>query len=87
MPDERAGSDRDGVALDGRGPRRRLLIVDDDPLSLEFASQILRPLYEVDVALDAQEARGKLIGGRLELLLCDIYMPGESGLELAEWVL
>jgi cyclic di-GMP phosphodiesterase len=87
MPDEGAGSIREGSAVDGNGPRGRLLIVDDDPLSLELACQILRPHYEVEVAQDAQAARGKLIGGTPDLLLCDIYMPGESGLELVEWVL
>src|SRR3954454_1243018 len=87
MRDQHLGSDRDGAAPNGKGPRRRLLIVDDDSLSLEIASETLRPHYEVELAADAQEARGKLIGGGYELLLCDIYMPGESGLELAEWVL
>jgi cyclic di-GMP phosphodiesterase len=65
----------------------KLLVVEDDLVARTVACDILRPHYEVTVAVDAQEARGKLIGNPIDLLLCDIYMPGESGLELAEWVL
>src|SRR5262249_33253345 len=88
MPEMRTGSaGEDGYARRDGSPRPRLLIVEDDVLARTVAREILRPHYEVDVAADGQEARGKLIGGRLDLMLCDIYMPGESGLELAEWVL
>jgi putative two-component system response regulator len=87
MPDHRAGSETDGEALRARGIRARLLIVEDDLLARTLASEILRPHYDVDLAENAQEARAKLIGGFPDLLLCDIYMPGESGLDLAEWVL
>src|SRR5262249_28139640 len=67
--------------------RRKLLIVEDDPDDREYAGGILRPHYEIDFASDAQEARGKLIGWPPELLLCDLYMPGEPGMDLAETIL
>ena len=67
--------------------RARVLIVEDDGVSRALAGRILQPHYEIEFAADAQEARAKLIGGLVDLVLCDIYMPGESGLELAETVL
>jgi CheY-like chemotaxis protein len=67
--------------------RRKILIVEDDADDMEYAGGILRPHYEIDFAADAQEARGKLIGWPPELLLCDLYMPGERGMDLAETIL
>jgi putative two-component system response regulator len=64
-----------------------VLVVDDDAVARTFAARILQPHYELDFAADAHEARGKLISGLVDVLLCDIYMPGESGLELMEAVL
>jgi putative two-component system response regulator len=86
---EDPGTDMEG---DGRSrtsalARPRLLIVEDDLLARTAASEVLKPHYEVDIAIDAQDARGKLIGQPPDLMLCDIYMPGESGLELVEWVM
>jgi putative two-component system response regulator len=86
---EDPGTDMEG---DGRSrtsalARPRLLIVEDDLLARTVASEVLKPHYEVDIAIDAQDARGKLIGQPPDLMLCDIYMPGESGLELVEWVM
>jgi putative two-component system response regulator len=64
-----------------------ILIVEDDAVARTSAARILEPHYEVDLAVDAHEARGKLIGGLIDLLLCDNYMPGESGMDLVETVL
>ncbi|HEX3562580.1 MAG TPA: HD domain-containing phosphohydrolase [Solirubrobacterales bacterium] len=64
-----------------------ILIVEDDAVARTLAERILKPHYDVDLAADAHEARGKLIGGMIDLLLCDNYMPGESGLDLVETVL
>jgi CheY-like chemotaxis protein len=66
---------------------RKILIVEDDPDDMDYAGGILRPHYEIDFAADAQEARGKLIGWPPEMILCDLYMPGEAGMELAETIL
>jgi DNA-binding response OmpR family regulator len=65
----------------------KILIVEDDPDDREYAGGILQPHHEVDFAADAQEARGKLIGFPPDLLLCDIYMPGEPGMDFAETIL
>jgi putative two-component system response regulator len=67
--------------------KQSVLIVEDDAVARTLAGRILQPHYEIDYAADAQEARGKLIGRLVDLLLIDIYMPGESGMDLAEFVL
>ena len=64
-----------------------ILVVEDDAVARAFAGRILKARYEVDFAVDAHEARGKLIGGLIDLMLCDIHMPGESGMDLIETVL
>jgi cyclic di-GMP phosphodiesterase len=65
----------------------RLLIVDDDPAERSVAGQVLGRDYELEFASDATEARGKLISGLVDLLLCDIHLPGESGMDLIRWLL
>jgi len=67
--------------------RPRILVVEDDAVARTLAGRILQPHYEVDFAADAHEARGKLIGGPIDLLLCDIFLPGENGMDLVETVL
>jgi putative two-component system response regulator len=64
-----------------------ILIIEDDAVARTFASRILKARYAVEVAADAHEARAKLIGAPIDLVLCDIYLPGESGMELVEAVL
>jgi putative two-component system response regulator len=64
-----------------------ILVVEDDAVARTQAGRILGPHYDVDLAADAHEARGKLISGLVDVLLCDNYMPGESGMDLVETVL
>jgi putative two-component system response regulator len=71
----------------GGAMKRTILVVEDDAVAREYAGGILEPHYEVAYANDAQEARGKLIGGPIDLLLCDIFLPGENGMDLVETVL
>jgi putative two-component system response regulator len=62
--------------------REKVLIVDDDLAGRALAGQILKGDYEVDFASDATEARGKLISGLVDLLLCGLDLPGEPGIDL-----
>jgi putative two-component system response regulator len=41
----------------------------------------------VQFGADAIEARAKLMGGNIDLLLCDIHLPGESGMDLIQSLL
>jgi putative two-component system response regulator len=59
-----------------------ILVVDDEHAARSVAGRILQSHYEVQFAADAPEARSKLMGFPIDLLLCDIHLPGESGMEL-----
>ena len=65
--------------------RPTVLILDDEPAARALAGRILEPRFEVEFASDTSEARGKLLGV-VDLLLCDLNMPGESGMELIQSV-
>ena len=61
-----------------------LLVVDDDRRLRELLRDFLgRNGYRVSVAGDAAEARRQVAGLAFDLMILDVMMPGESGLELA----
>jgi putative two-component system response regulator len=63
----------------------RLLIVDDDEISLEMTTAMLsRRGYQVDTAADARQALDLLAGGLHRVVISDWEMPGMSGPELCE---
>lgn len=63
--------------------KNRLLIVDDDHSVRKVLERILQKEgYECFTAEDAESARELLKSGTFDMLLCDIIMPGESGLDL-----
>ena len=68
----------------------RALIVDDEPLALECALAMIdwaaEGVRHVDTARSAAQAKELLARDGADILLCDIEMPGGSGLELVEWV-
>lgn len=62
-----------------------ILVVDDDSRLRELLRRYLASNgFLVTTAGDAAEARAKLGGLAFDLLVLDIMMPGESGLELTE---
>lgn len=61
----------------------RILVVDDEALVRESLVRLLMSRgYEATAVADAKAARRALALTRYRLVLCDIQMPGESGLEL-----
>jgi putative two-component system response regulator len=61
----------------------RILIVDDDPGVCEALRRLVADHGHVaTVAGDAVEARAELAAASFEVILCDVKLPGESGLEL-----
>lgn len=61
-----------------------LLVVDDDSRIRSLLSRFLTGNgYRVTTAASAAEARGRLEGLTFDLLVLDVMMPGESGLDLA----
>ena len=60
-----------------------ILVIDDDQRIRSLIQRYLTDNgFRVDVASDASEARGRLGGLAFDLLILDVMMPGESGLEL-----
>ena len=60
----------------------KVLVVDDDPAVCEFLKLALAAkAAEVKVAQNAASALIAIEGGDFDLILCDIWMPGCSGIE------
>ncbi|MCX5513076.1 DNA-binding response regulator [Kaistia algarum] len=60
-----------------------VLVIDDDQRIRSLIQRYLTDNgFRVDVAANAAEARGRLGGLSFDLLILDVMMPGESGLEL-----
>jgi putative two-component system response regulator len=65
----------------------QILIVDDDSTVRSMLERMLgRHGYECVSATNGAEARAMLASAPFDLALCDLNMPGESGLELVEHV-
>lgn len=65
----------------------RILVVDDELQVQRLLVQTLsRHGFECVAASDAASARELLAGNEFELVLCDIRMPGESGISLARHI-
>jgi two-component system phosphate regulon response regulator OmpR len=76
---------RDGLGMTAAGAQEppHILVVDDDKRLRELLRRFLSEQgFRVTVATDAADARRKLTGIEFDLLVLDIMMPGESGLEL-----
>ncbi|MGI8579132.1 MAG: HD domain-containing phosphohydrolase [Solirubrobacteraceae bacterium] len=60
-----------------------VLLVDDDPQVLRLLDRVLsRERYVCRQARSAAEARTFVAAGGCEVLMCDVNMPGSSGLDL-----
>src|SRR5688572_17439518 len=67
--------------LDDDAPH--LLVVDDDTRIRGLLHQFLNENgFRVTVAGNAEEARRKLAGLDFDLIVLDVMMPGETGIEL-----
>lgn len=64
-----------------------LVVDDDDPVRVMLARLLRTQGYEVRQAANAAEARAILEDARPELVISDIVMPGESGIELRRAIL
>jgi len=66
----------------------RILIVEDETPVQRLLSRLLQLHgYTCTVASDADQARARLRDAPFALVLCDVNLPGESGLELVRYVL
>jgi two-component system, OmpR family, phosphate regulon response regulator OmpR len=66
-------------------PEPHLLVVDDDARILELLRRYLAGTgFRVTTASDAAEARTKLASMEFDLVVLDVMMPGENGLDLTQ---
>src|SRR4029077_10760726 len=64
-----------------------ILIVDDDREIRELLTRFLeRQGFRVSGVRDAREARRVWPNGHYQLVVLDLMLPGESGLDLARWL-
>lgn len=79
------GEASDIVAI--RTPRGKILIIDDEVISLRAMKRLLSPIHDVTIVSDPREALERLRQGeRYDLILCDLMMPHLSGPDLLNQV-
>lgn len=68
----------------------KLLLINDAIITVEtMKTEILWKQYGIDevfTAYDAEEAKLCIQANPIDLMLCDIEMPGENGIEVLRWV-
>ena len=85
MSDVRAHGRSGPIA--GAGSGRHLLVVDDDDRIRELLKEFLaREGYRVTGAAHAAAARRLIELIEFDLIVLDVMMPGETGLDLTTWV-
>jgi PAS domain S-box-containing protein len=70
--------------LSSRPPdnRKRVLVVDDEPLVASLLRRMLAPQHDVLVATSGQEALKAIDEGNFDAIVCDVMMPGMTGMDL-----
>ncbi len=67
---------------------RSILIIDDEESIRKLLAALLqRHGYQCVMAADAREARQRMADQEFALALCDVNMPGESGMDLVRHIL
>ena len=81
-PDARPAASAAEARIRERFRGRRVLVADDDPVSLEVCRELLEGVgLEVDFAVDGEQARELAATGAYALILMDLQMPGTNGLD------
>jgi two-component system OmpR family response regulator len=69
------------------GVMPHILVVDDDRETRELLARFLeRNRFRVTAVRDAREARRDWALGHFQLIILDLMLPGESGLDFARWL-
>jgi PAS domain S-box-containing protein len=64
-------------------PRRRILIIDDEPRLAQSMRMLIEPSHDVVVTTRGAEALAWVgEGQRFDLVLCDLQMPGTTGMDV-----
>lgn len=62
--------------------KKRILIVDDEPLIIEVLSEHFKSKYEIESAMNGTDALAAVLRQRPDLMLLDINMPRMNGVEV-----
>jgi DNA-binding response OmpR family regulator len=82
MPDRGAAR-----GTDVEPSRTRVLVVDDEPMMGTTLRVMLAEKHEVVVTHSARQAMELLeCDGRFDAILCDLMLPGVSGMDLYGWL-
>lgn len=66
-------------------PRRRVLIIDDEPLLARAIAGTLEPQHETVASASARDALTRIRNGeRYDVILCDLMMPEMTGMDFYE---
>ena len=64
---------------------KKILLVDDEPLILKGLKYSLeQDGYQIDSAMDGEEALKKFFSGEFDLILLDVMLPGVDGMEVCQ---
>ena len=67
--------------------QKRILIVEDDPMSVMMMEQILKPYnFQVTVAINGYDAVQKFDELPVDLVIMDLYMPMMDGFEASKQI-
>ncbi len=83
--DEEPAADQEsgGPERTERKRRHRILIIEDDPASLQLYSYLLRNFgYQTIAAVDGVDGLAAARREQPDLIICDIQLPGLGGVEL-----
>jgi CheY-like chemotaxis protein len=66
--------------------KKKLLLVEDDELMRTLYLDILTEKFEVDIAVDGEDAYHKIQVNYVDIILMDMLLPKMNGLEVVERV-
>lgn len=67
--------------------KKKILVVDDEKIVLLSIKKLLeKEGYRVETSLSAKDALDKIKSGDFSLIVCDIKLPGEDGIEFIKQV-
>ncbi len=82
MSDSARGGALSNLVIGGLEAKRILVVDDEETIRLALAKFLRSRGFETDIAETGMAALDRLTQGSYSLMLCDIRMPGMSGLEL-----